>query len=85
MIPQSSWPEGNYRYITRLLAGCYPSDGFGPPTVSRHRTWEAAKRAATKNDRTEAVDQATGESYSIARQDSRTLGDGRYGNPAAQC
>ena len=79
LIPRSSWPEGHTRYITRLLPGCFANSGFGAPTVSRHRTWAAACAAANKNDRIEAVDQATGEAYSIPRQNHPQYGAGRFG------
>lgn len=65
-------------YYTELAPGCF--SGPFSPTISTHKTWAAAKRAALKSDRLVAVNADTGERFQIPRQDDPRHGHGRYGN-----
>jgi hypothetical protein len=65
-------------YHVELGAGCHGN--VDAPVVSRHRSWDLAKRAALKSDRFVAVNSETGERFQIPQQNDRTLGWGRYGN-----
>lgn len=66
------------KFIIELGAGCY--GGPFSPTVSEHKTWDAAVRKALKSDRLVAVNTDTGARVQIPQQNDRKLGAGRYGN-----
>lgn len=66
---------------TELAPGCHGKP-FAP-VVSRHRTFEAAKKAARKNDRLVAVCHKTGERFQIDQHNHPRHGAGRFGRGAA--
>lgn len=67
------------RFVCRVAPGCHRGSGLGA-VVSRHRTWEAALNAASKNDRLVAVDEQEGHQEQIPQQNDPKVGSGRYGN-----
>jgi len=69
---------GSYPYQVELAPGCHGEPDN--PVISRHRTWDAARKKALCSDRLLAVNLETGEEFQIPGQDDPHLGNGRYGN-----
>jgi len=72
-----------YTHCTVIAPGCHGGPDRLGVVVSRHRSAEAAIRAASKNDRLVACTMTDGrpdeELFQLPAQGSRQHGPGRYG------
>lgn len=76
----ASGRQENPMFVTRVAPGCHSGPDRLGRIISRHRSWEAALNAASRNDRLVACDEDTGREAQILRQNDPRYGAGRYGN-----